>query len=136
MPLVWAHAEHVKLLRSLRDERVFDMPPQVVQRYQVDKTGSDLAVWRFNNMASTLEAGRRLRIELMAPARIRWSVDGWHIVHDVATHQTAFHIFIADLDTASLTPGTVVVFTLRWSSTGDWEGRDFTVRVIEPERAS
>jgi glucoamylase len=34
MPLVWAHAEHVKLLRSLRDGRVFDLPPQTVQRCQ------------------------------------------------------------------------------------------------------
>lgn len=35
MPLVWAHAEHLKLLRSLHDGRVFDMPPQTVQRYLV-----------------------------------------------------------------------------------------------------
>ena len=28
MPLVWAHAEHIKLLRSLRDGGVFDMPPR------------------------------------------------------------------------------------------------------------
>ncbi len=29
MPLVWAHAEHVKLMRSLRVKNVFfDMPPQ------------------------------------------------------------------------------------------------------------
>jgi glucoamylase len=27
MPLVWAHAEYVKLRRSLREQRVFDMPP-------------------------------------------------------------------------------------------------------------
>jgi glucoamylase len=33
MPLVWAHAEYVKLVRSLRDERVFDMPSQTVDRY-------------------------------------------------------------------------------------------------------
>src|SRR5881398_3740999 len=26
MPLVWAHAEHIKLLRSLKDGAVFDMP--------------------------------------------------------------------------------------------------------------
>ncbi|MGH8337247.1 MAG: glycoside hydrolase family 15 protein, partial [Gammaproteobacteria bacterium] len=32
MPLVWAHAEYVKLSRSLREERVFDMPPQTVER--------------------------------------------------------------------------------------------------------
>jgi hypothetical protein len=27
MPLVWAHAEYLKLRRSLRDGRVFDLPP-------------------------------------------------------------------------------------------------------------
>jgi glucoamylase len=32
-PLVWAHAEHVKLLRSLDDGAVFDAPPQTRQRY-------------------------------------------------------------------------------------------------------
>jgi len=33
MPLVWAHAEYVKLCRSLADRRVFDTPPQTVARY-------------------------------------------------------------------------------------------------------
>lgn len=33
MPLVWAHAEYVKLLRSLRDGCVFDMPRHTVERY-------------------------------------------------------------------------------------------------------
>jgi glucoamylase len=33
MPLVWAHAEFVTLLRSLRDGAVFDRPPQTVARY-------------------------------------------------------------------------------------------------------
>jgi glucoamylase len=33
MPLVWAHAEYIKLCRSLRDRVVFDMPPQTVNRY-------------------------------------------------------------------------------------------------------
>jgi glucoamylase len=31
-PLAWAHAEYIKLLRSLRDNRVFDCPPCVVER--------------------------------------------------------------------------------------------------------
>ncbi len=34
MPLVWAHAEYIKLLRSLKDRKVWDMPPQPVERYQ------------------------------------------------------------------------------------------------------
>ncbi len=32
-PLVWAHAEYIKLLRSLHDGAVFDLPPQTVARY-------------------------------------------------------------------------------------------------------
>jgi glucoamylase len=33
MPLVWAHAEYIKLLRSLRDRAVFDQPPWARERY-------------------------------------------------------------------------------------------------------
>jgi glucoamylase len=33
MPLVWAHAEYLKLCRSLREERVFDMPVRARRRY-------------------------------------------------------------------------------------------------------
>ena len=33
MPLVWAHSEYVKLLRSLKERRVFDCPPQALARY-------------------------------------------------------------------------------------------------------
>ena len=36
MPLMWAHAEHVKLLRSVRDGRVFDRAEAVAQRYLAD----------------------------------------------------------------------------------------------------
>jgi glucoamylase len=46
MPLVWAHAEHLKLRRSLRDGRVFDLPSQTVQRYLMEKTTSPRKVWR------------------------------------------------------------------------------------------
>lgn len=33
MPLVWAHAEHIKLLRSIADGAVFDLPPAAAERY-------------------------------------------------------------------------------------------------------
>jgi glucoamylase len=34
MPLMWAHAEYIKLLRSVRDNKVFDLIPAVADRYQ------------------------------------------------------------------------------------------------------
>ena len=33
MPLMWAHAEYIKLLRSVADGRVFDLIPEVAERY-------------------------------------------------------------------------------------------------------
>jgi glucoamylase len=33
MPLMWAHAEYVKLLRSASDGQVFDLIPEVASRY-------------------------------------------------------------------------------------------------------
>ncbi len=40
MPLVWAHAEFLTLMRSLHDGAVFDRPPQAVQRYLTDVEAS------------------------------------------------------------------------------------------------
>jgi glucoamylase len=39
MPLVWAHAEYAKLVRSLHDGRVFDMPQQPYERYVRNRLG-------------------------------------------------------------------------------------------------
>ncbi|HSB01135.1 MAG TPA: glucan 1,4-alpha-glucosidase, partial [Anaerolineales bacterium] len=40
MPLVWAHAEYVKLLHSIQDGHIFDMPPQTAKRYLDSKIDS------------------------------------------------------------------------------------------------
>ncbi len=69
MPLVWAHAEYVKLLRSLRDGAVFDLPPQTVQRYLVEKTQPLCRDWRENWRRSRMPAGQVLRVELDSPWR-------------------------------------------------------------------
>ena len=129
MPLAWAHAEHVKLLRSLADGRVFDMPPQPRERYQVERVRSSLAAWRFNLKCRSLPAGRVLRIELPAPASIHWSADGWRTPHDQATADSGLGVHYADLDTGPLPVGREVVFTFRWAEGDRWEGRDYTMAV-------
>jgi glucoamylase len=129
MPLVWAHAEYLKLLRSLRDGRVFDMPKLTVQRYQVAKIPSPLVIWRFNHKCRRLPTGKLLRIEVLAPAVIHWSVDEWRTVEDTATSDTELGAFIADLPTASLPAGACVRFTFFWTAAQRWEGLDFAVTV-------
>lgn len=131
MPLVWAHAEYVKLRRSLRDGRVFDMPPQPVQRYQVDKVRSPHHPWRFNQKGHVLPAGKTLRIETLAPALVHWSPDDWRMVRDVETRDTGLGVHVADLPTDSLPAGATVRFTFRWLLADRWEGTDFAVTVVD-----
>jgi glucoamylase len=129
MPLVWAHAEHIKLLRSLREERVFDMPPQPRRRYQLDAVHPKHAGWRTNQKSRVLPAGRILRIETQAPALVHWSRDNWRTTRDTPTHPTGFGTHIADLDTAALMPGDAVVFTLYWQDEMHWAGEDYRLAV-------
>jgi glucoamylase len=128
-PLVWAHAEYLKVCRSLQDGRVFDRPPQTVQRYLVDRTTSDRVVWRFNNKARAIPVGTILRIETLDAALVHWSVDGWWTVHDTATRDTTLGVHVADLPTAHLPTGARVDLTFYWPDENRWEGVDFGVLV-------
>jgi glucoamylase len=129
MPLVWAHAEYVKLRRSLHDGRVFDMPPQTYQRYIVEGTAAPHAAWRFGEPIRTMTAGKTLRLETLAPAEVHWGIDGWREVRDQPTRDTGLGVHVADLPTAGLPDGALVDFTFRWPAAGRWEGRDFRVEV-------
>ena len=127
MPLVWAHAEYIKLRRSLREGRVFDMPPQTVQRYQVDQIGSPYAIWRSNQKRRTMPQGKTLRVESTSPALVHWSADGWQTVHDTSTANTGLGIHIADLPTERLPAGVNINFTFYWQESGRWENMDYAV---------
>jgi glucoamylase len=129
MPLVWAHAEYVKLCRSLSEGRVFDMPPQPVKRYLVEKTNSFYALWGFNLKTRNMEAGKILRLQVPTPAVVHWSIDGWATVHDTEMQDTTLGLYIADLPTERLPRGTTIVFTFYWTEAGQWEESDFTVGV-------
>lgn len=45
MPLAWTHAEYVKLLRSVEEQKVWDTPPQTVERYQIQRSVCPFEVW-------------------------------------------------------------------------------------------
>jgi glucoamylase len=133
MPLVWAHAEYVKLRRSLADGHVFDMPRQTVQRYLVERVKAAHVSWRYNEKTRAIPSGRTLRIELLEPALVHWSDDDWQTPQDTETSDTGLGVHVADIPVEHLAPGSSVCFTFRWSRTGQWAGTDFEVRVLGQE---
>jgi glucoamylase len=104
MPLVWAHAKYGKLRRSLREGRVFDTPQATVQRYLIDKTGTQYVAWRFNQKARSIPQGKILRIEALAPNSVRWTADNWQSAQDVASSDMGLGIHVVDLPQARACP--------------------------------
>lgn len=131
-PLVWAHSEYIKLRRSLRDGKVFDQPPQTVQRYVVEKKASKYFGWRFNNKIRSMPQGKQLRLVLLSAARVHWSLDNWKTVHDTETRATGFDTHYADLPSNELASGHEVLFTFFWRDAQCWEGNNFSV-IVEAE---
>ena len=128
-PLVWAHSEYVKLRRSIRDGKVFDQPPQTVQRYLIHKHVRQIFGWRFNNKTRSVPRNKTLRIVLLTPARVHWSIDNWTSSHDTDTRDTGLGIYTLDLPTASLPVGGQAIFTFFWPDQDRWEGTDYRVTV-------
>ena len=130
MPLVWAHAEYAKLLRSLRDGRIFDQPPQTVTRYASGARQPRVAAWRITAARRQVNAGRVLRIDTPDPARIRWTSNGWATWQDLESRAVSAGVHSAEVPTAALAAGTTVSFTLYWPAANRWEGRNFAVQIV------
>ena len=135
MPLVWAHAEYVKLLRSLADGRVFDMPPHTARRYLGKTRSARCRPWREDCPTAGVLSGQNLRLDLAAESIVRYTRDDWKTQADVATSATALGLHIAELPTAGMAVGDKLVFTWRRKADGVWRGQNFEARVLAPPKA-
>ncbi len=126
MPLVWAHAEYLKLLRSIADGKVFDTVSAVADRYANGSARSGLEVWRLDRQVRTIPAGKRLRVEAEEMFELTWSIDNWATVNRTGATPVGFAGFFADLQ-PDPHPGQKIVFTLRWTAGNRWEGKNFEV---------
>ena len=127
MPLCWAHAEYVTLVRSHMDGVCFDRIEPVYRRYAKAETGSTIEMWTLAHQPQRIAQGKTLRIITEQAATIHWSFDGWATVDDLETHDAGFGCWFGDLPSDRLEICTSIVFTLRWQE--QWEGRDFQVRI-------
>ncbi len=131
MPLMWAHAEYVKLLRSAYDGHVFDLIPEVANRYLRDRGAcKPLEIWKPNRQVHAVKRGWTLRVQAPAPFRLHWSRDDWHTVMDTPSSPTALGIACVDIPVAP-SQQAPIRFTFYWTVGDRWEGRDYEVVVRE-----
>lgn len=128
MPLMWAHAEYIKLLRSIADGQVFDQIPIVAQRYINKRGRKDLEVWKPGRQIRAISTGQTLRIQAPRPFLLHWSDDNWQAMHDASSVSTDLGISFVDIPIAS-TQRAPIRFTFLWQDNGQWEYHDYEVAI-------
>jgi glucoamylase len=129
MPLMWAHAEYIKLLRSLRDGKISDMIAEVAKRYLCERGDRQFfEVWKFTRQARSVKRGYVLRIQTTASFRLHWSDDEWRTVKDTSSSSTTLGVEFVDVPIAAGQQAPIR-FTFFWTAANHWEGRDFVVSI-------
>jgi glucoamylase len=134
MPLAWAHAEYIKLARSIKNRRIFDMPAQAEQRYLKDKKTSDIFIWSFKSKYKYIPKGRNLRLHCLSTATVKWTTDNWVTTTEVLTLDSGLGVHYADIPTSALDHGSPIIFTFYWHEAGNWEGTDFTLMIEKSQQ--
>jgi glucoamylase len=130
IPLVWAHAEYVKLCASVSQKKVFDMPDHTVERYIKNKNESKFDIWRFMLPCPFIKKGNTLRIITEVSATVFWSVDNWEHVQQKDAIDGGFGIHYIDVPVDAF-DGESVVFTFYWTDAQHWENKNYEIKIIK-----
>ncbi len=127
-PLMWAHAEYLKLLRSTADGQVFDLIPEVAERYRRPGTRPPVEYWQSSRRIKSVPPGTLLRIQAPAPFLLHWTQDEWQTGQDTAATTTPLGLCYVEIavERGKTAP---IRFTFYWQDSGQWEGRDYVVWV-------
>jgi glucoamylase len=135
MPLMWAHAEYVKLLRSRVDGQVFDLIRPVADRYLGPRARSALEIWKFNRQPRSLRltpsTSTTLRIQTDSRFRLRWTADEWQQTINTPSKLTGLGPYFVDIPIAH-TQKAPIRFTFYWTDAERWDGHDFQVEIVDP----
>ena len=102
-PLVWAHAEYLKLLRSAADGRVFDRISVVEERYAVAKGKrtftNHIEIFEMTRPISAIFAGHTLRIVDREHFHVVYSLDNWATTLTAKSRSVGYAGSFADIPT-------------------------------------
>ena len=106
MPLMWAHAEYIKLLRSVRRWEGVRSDPRGCETLSWRRKARQLfEVWKPTRQVRSVKRGYTLRIQVPAPFRLHWSGDEWQTVKDTPSSATTLGVEFVDIPIRSAAAG-------------------------------
>jgi glucoamylase len=128
MPLAWAHAEYIKLLRSREDGEVFDLVGPVANRYRSGRGELEVEICKRSHLLTQIGRGKTMRIVECSPFRVVWTQDDWKTNQTFESKHMGDCVCYADIPIGQQAP-TDLIFTLYWPSEDRWEGRNYEVPI-------
>ena len=133
VPLIWAHAEYLKLLRSALDGKVFDRIDPVYERY-CEPEGRKRArlsveIYSRRRPIQRIAAGSTMRILDEKRFELVWSGDGWRTTHTEASRSLGSAGVSADVATTPEQAGGGLSWTLHWPEQDGWLGHNVDVKI-------
>jgi glucoamylase len=131
-PLVWAHAEYIKLLRSVADKKIFDRISVVEERYAVPKDQrsfeSRLEIFQVGRPIRSAVQGGTLRIMDEARFSVVYTTDGWKTQDRVDARVVGRPGAYVDLPIASDQTESIL-FTMHWPDDDRWLGHNMQIDI-------
>jgi glucoamylase len=126
MPLLWAHAEFLKLVIAQESRRPVEMLQRVEKRYG-GSTKHAGAVWHWRDEVPVwyLQAGKSLCVEARCPFVLHFGFDDWQEIQERDAQQQPFGMWSVLLSGQEIARYGHLDFTRRYDS--GWEGLDHQV---------
>jgi len=126
MPLLWAHAEFLKLVIAQESHRPVEML-EAVERHFADASQCVAQAWHWRSEVPVwhLQKTHALTIEDRRPFTLHCGFDGWQHVVDKDARPQPFGMWAVMLSVADLEPYRRLDFTRRYDT--GWEGKDHQV---------
>ena len=127
MPLIWAHSEFLKLLRSRERQQPLELLDSVWSRYRGQRPEAATWHWRDQVPVSVLPAGRSLVIEDRREFVLHFGFDGWQRIEDIASRPLGLGMHGVHLDARRLARAISLQFTRLFRAEERWEGIDHDI---------
>lgn len=131
MPLLWAHAEYIKLATLTdRDHPIEHLPDQALAALD-DPHARPLWHWHQDGAFNSIPRGTGISIEFTQPFTLHWGAGSWGQPQDTDSQPIGLGLHAVQLGDKEMGDADAIVFTAYLHNDRAWTGHDERVERIE-----